>query len=544
MREHENPVPDAGGAKGKTGKIELVGRIKGVEDFRRTFTGENILIGNDPDNDVVLDAEDDTRCRFRIYRKDREYYFKNLDPSVTLLLNGEPVEEDRLSDGDGIWVGTREVLFSYVPVKGETEGMEVDLKVIPETRSARTIVFFILASISFVLVGAIFLLSVLSRRSVPSLSPEMFWGHSTDGRIYFPPLIDDVDRDGEIEIVFQSDEGSLYCLAGSDGTCDWKVECSGESVFPLSISDLDGDDLVEIVSGCAGSGVLVVKGEDGSPVMDFSYNFDTDRRYHTAISDFDGDGVKDIAVLPEKDAPFAISGKTGERIPLPLPPGFDRSVIVGLEQDISGDGIHDFLMYAPGEGIAVYDGRTFSPVWSTTIVMTDNAEPLIIDTGPGRRGIIVECRDRAISCLDVEDGSTLWRTPVADTPLPAKGIGELDGDDAPEILVAFDNGKMQAYDASTGRPEKMFEYGETENCTAPVTADVNRDGVPDVISIRNGSCISLIDGKKTVEVACWPCSGEVFFSPGVTDIDGDGWFELVFGSANGALYVFTFRHEK
>ena len=119
------------------------------------------------------------------------------------------------------------------------------------------------------------------------------------------------------------------------------------------------------------------------------------------------------------------------------------------------------------------------------------------------------------------------------------GLGDFDQDGADECVLALRNGTILVVDPSTGKVEETFDTGSAGSHSTPAVADLNRDGTMDLVTIRDGSCIAIIDGMRGEEIICWPCSGEVVATPAIRDVDRDGFDELIFGSANGALYLFT-----
>jgi hypothetical protein len=120
---------------------------------------------------------------------------------------------------------------------------------------------------------------------------------------YHDQAAGDVDNDGQVEILFASQESKVvgYFDVPPDPTIEpWPAECChiiarDIDVEGLCIVDLDGDGKNEVI---AGPNVFKQRADGSWSRFEFGAGF---RRTRVAVADFDGDGVLDI-VLSEGES--------------------------------------------------------------------------------------------------------------------------------------------------------------------------------------------------------------------------------------------------
>lgn len=89
------------------------------------------------------------------------------------------------------------------------------------------------------------------------------------GKVYSTPAVDDIDADGDKEVVFGDTEGNVYSVSAASGTLEWKL-ATGDAVYGSpGIADFDGNGDKEVVIGSTDGNVYFVDGDsDGDQVID------------------------------------------------------------------------------------------------------------------------------------------------------------------------------------------------------------------------------------------------------------------------------------
>jgi hypothetical protein len=160
-----------------------------------------------------------------------------------------------------------------------------------------------------------------------------------------------------------------------------------------------------------------------------------------------------------------------------------------------------------------------------------------------------------------------WETlPRGDAPIevdgyyppggvPAAATVNVQGDDAPEVIVSLNDGKMYAFDA-TGAQLWRFNYTFGKSvmyASEPTVADLNQDGSPEIIFSTYGAPDVIDSGHLVVLAADGALLHDVPLpnpgsngngngapaAPAVADLDGDGELEIFVQTFEHGMDVFT-----
>lgn len=228
----------------------------------------------------------------------------------------------------------------------------------------------------------------------------------------------------------------------------------------------------------------------------------------------------------------------------------DASYGQSAAADIDGDGLleivfgcyrNDSCVYALNaeDGSMLWKYNTHPPGYEGC----NDVAPVIVDVdGDLSPEIIVPSSCNPTTFCFRGDGSVKWQTPTAGSDSPPT-VGNIEGDENPEILHGGFDGHVLCLDAATGAINWSLNVNEN-SCiqTAPTMVDLDGDEKLDfvVASWAFGTDTSRIYAYRGYDhTLLWqkPVSDVIYHGTAVSDLDQDGKPELVIGSYNGTLYA-------
>ncbi len=336
--------------------------------------------------------------------------------------------------------------------------------------------------------------------------------NNVDSGIYGSPAVEDMDGDGDYEIVVSGLDGHVYM---------WHHNGDLDPGFPVKLMLAGDEDFAQSVS---------------SP----------------ALGDVDGDGSPDILVgsnqsKNEQGSFWAIHADGNDHSGGPFLEGFPLSILsvnllpvvgqgVGSSPalaDIDGDGVLEIGISGLAGPPRVYDGEgyIYRAMQSGTMAIPENA------FGP-----LSDSQDMPLQVF--------FTNPIfADFNNDGR-LNMLQGGGGLKIAAAFASGGTRidfdhllgAWDVRSERflhafPRRMEDY---QFFMSPAVADIDGDDVPEAINGSAGYYLHAWN-RFGVEPAGWPkfTGGWIISCPAVGDVDGDGQLEVMAATRSGWLFAWN-----
>ena len=362
----------------------------------------------------------------------------------------------------------------------------------------------------------------------------------------------DVDGDGANELVLCT-ANHLYVYSGS-GTLKW--ELAGVGGNDLVVAQMDADSALEI----AVTDGHVVDCSTHLPQWTWSYGFGS----RLAAADIDGDGMKELIVAEGWQYVWAYD------VDRQLPKwSISTSQDIGalFVTDIDGDGSPEILV---GQGqwgsIIAFDPVTQQQKWAvpnpehgvTNIAVGDvdgdGASELLWGAGASSSG------PDHLYVANWQTKQIKWQNVHLDGPFIGPEIGDLDGDGRPEMVViswssdsGYSSGRILVFDAVTRRLRgisgptmqgggwtgihdlRLRDVNGDGKLEILVGAEYTYEGVIEIYSFDRSNNFSLIWTSGAL-----PTYGSSFYSVDAADVDNDGAMEIVGGSGDGLLHIYSY----
>jgi hypothetical protein len=320
------------------------------------------------------------------------------------------------------------------------------------------------------------------------------------------------------------------------------------------LADIDGDGVRDIVVADSAGRLHVFVQRDGKPGEATGFP------YSTRITDGLNKNLTSEVTVPSYSNAAAYTG--GQ---LTVDPTIAREAIVAAPAiaDLDGDGQPEIVFTTwAGTIYVINDKGQDAPGWPKRLPLVPSADlqhqrtrgtasaPVLADLdGDGKLEIAITAFDGQLWTFDT-GGNVRPNFPVqlSDSHLVATPAAvDLDGDGHPELIAG--GGPISAVDgtgkAIVGWPidiprQPLVPFVGEAVVAAPVAADFDGDGRPDVVLLGDAKTPQLVASANAAPLALVTTFGAFFASPAIGDVDQDGVPDVVVsGGAPSLANVFA-----
>jgi len=374
------------------------------------------------------------------------------------------------------------------------------------------------------------------------------WSVQPSLRIDAGPVIDDVNNDGEMEVIVGTTNGRLVCISGGNGSILWNINLFPYCIYTeCGIADFDLDGKKEIMVPSRGYLVHCINGEDGSIL----WTLPIEDQIVSAINyaDLDNDGKLEIVFggWQNGNCIYCLNGEDGSTL-WKISGTSGVRVSTGIA-DIDEDGKLEVIACSQNGYVYAINGEDGSILWTyyvtnpTTYWLT---APSIFDLdNDGKLEIVFGDWNGRVFCLS-HTGSLKWSYQIGNSGdvrivYGAPAIGDIDLDGIPEVIIGTESfitgasSGLYAFKGNNGSLLWSFGLGLDFN-SAPALCDINSDGYLEIIAGTDQYDLYCVDRYGSL-IWTFHADSCIKGSPAISDIDNDGKAEIVFTSQDKKVYA-------
>jgi outer membrane protein assembly factor BamB len=322
---------------------------------------------------------------------------------------------------------------------------------------------------------------------------QILWWYQLNAPSFGSSAVADIDEDGFLEIVFGTyfNDEHIYALNAEDGSLLWSYDTGGCNDASPVIADVDLDGHLEVVIPASSpSKVYCFNGMNGTVEWSRSTGASNCIDSPPAVADVDNDEKPEVLLGTFYGNVFCLNGEDGS---------------IRWQKNLG----------------------------STSYIQSD---PAVLDVNDdGQLDVVVaqfagDCR---VYTLWGNNGSTLWYSDLpSDYMYHGCSFADLDEDGKPELIIGSYDSHVYVFNAEDG--SLAWQYVAPYYIGAPTSiGDLNNDGHLEVVFVS----YNILGVLSWTGSLLWSVStgGNMFRGAALSDIDGEGTLDVVFGSEDGIL---------
>ena len=344
---------------------------------------------------------------------------------------------------------------------------------------------------------------------------------STSYSISTPPVLYDLDGDGDMEVIVVS-EHTVYAYDKS-GTLLWSAAAGIVSTAlqnaPI-VGDIDGDNKGEVIT----FGFL--ESNWNLKYYNYLYTFNaTNEKFHLTTGEGESNGAYEMNAKPGTPALIDLDND-----------GIDEVLVATAGYPNGGEFKTDPALFAFDDSSRLW----YQPLPSPTLRTTASAIGDVNNDGNPDVIVILDGSDDVIAYSVNGSGATeLWRAEITTSSYTTRtaAIGDVYGDVNNEVIVAADNGVF-ALDGADGSVI-WSRVTDPINYSSPVIGDIDNDGSNEIVVGSITGNVYVLNGNNGADMSNFPVNTgrDIWSTPAIVDLDGDSIKEVVVGCWDGNVYA-------
>jgi hypothetical protein len=364
-----------------------------------------------------------------------------------------------------------------------------------------------------------------------------------------PLLLADFNHDAKVDILMAalngSSDGQFHVFPGN-GDGSFKTPLStvtgAGAVLAVAVGDVNGDGMVDVLAQTDGGLITFLGKGDGTFVQGATFLLSPDSRF-LIVADLDGDGKADLASVDGTSDRVSVAFGNGDGtfqaapvVPFGTDPISPGAFFVRAE-DMNGDGILDLIADGGARGngnLGVFlgkgDGSFQAPAYTYSPSGLGSPGPIAVGdlNLDGKPDVVVAIPGVTAVGVLIGNGDGTFQPPVSygtgGSEVFSIGVGDFNGDGKPDAIAADNQGNLYLFEGTGDGTFGFAKTISTGSVSRPylVVGDFNHDGKLDVALAGIDVLILLGQGNGTFQQGTSVTLSGAASSVAAGDFDSDG----------------------
>ena len=213
--------------------------------------------------------------------------------------------------------------------------------------------------------------------------------------------------------------------------------------------------------------------------------------------------------------------------------------------DIDADGVLDIITVAkPGRfwrgrnKVLVIDGKTQEKKQEYKAKGDVSGLPAVgkIVNDDNWLDVVVACDDGKVCAFDGSTGKLAWEHKTGGRIEASPVLTDINGDGLMDVVVGGDDRQIYMIDGKTS--DLLWKYQTNGRIRSPAAAgDLDGDKIPDLVVADDNGFVYAIDTQEKRIKWYFSVAGSFTCSPSIADVDGNGSQDVVVGASDGSIYA-------
>ncbi len=357
-------------------------------------------------------------------------------------------------------------------------------------------------------------------------------------------VVGDVDGDGQKDLVFGATDGKIHLFSANGSEIFrppyWPKSVDSPVLAGVEVADLKGNGSLSVIASSMEGTVYCIS---SSGKEKWKYSTGGEIRISTPlVADMVGAGEYDVIINSSSGKVVWLTPDGDEKQVLNMDHPVDAAPVA---IDTDKDGVKNLVVKDSSGKISIFNENGHSVNEWFTRGYGQNVWPFNIDAadidGNGSVGIFTADGNSGDFTMWSPDGKVINSFKLSDGSHGAPRIADIDGDGVNDIIIAQADGRVIVCDKK-GNVKKGWPYVSGKTIYGPpAIIDIDGDGYEEVVftatsfggkDISAGCVIALNKDGKIIEN--YPkYVGKTFAPPTFADLDGDGYLEMVVAGGIG-----------